>query len=286
MTLPNFNCYLQYEAKSNALCAFSVLRSARAFAQNSSTNYHYRINCVQHLHNSFSRVLKNHNMINNKHIPSIYKYNSRDIRLKLLAGIIDSDGYLDNSKAGYEICQTTKHKELVDDIIYLIKSLGFHCNVKIRNTSFTYKGEKLTKPSYRLTFSGEGIEEIPVKVPSKKAHPRRQIKNALVSAIKVEYQGKDNYYGFTIDGNGRFLLGNFIVTHNTVLSVYLLSLFKLKTVVICHRLCIMDQWKETSKRFSSETKTWIFSSKKPVPEDADVCIFNITNVKIQEAIIL
>ena len=37
--------------------------------------------------------------------------------------------------------------------------------------------------------------------------------------------------------------------------------------------------KRLLKRFSSETKTWIFSSKKPVPEDADVCIFNITNVK-------
>ena len=36
-------------------------------------------------------MLKTHNLIGNKHIPHIYKCNSREIRLQLLAGIIDSD---------------------------------------------------------------------------------------------------------------------------------------------------------------------------------------------------
>ena len=30
-----------------------------------------------------------------------------------------------------------------------------------------------------------------------------------------KYVGKNNYFGFTLDGNGRFLLGDFTITHNT-----------------------------------------------------------------------
>ncbi len=41
------------------------------------------------------------------------------------------------------------------------------------------------------------------------------INNEGIFDICVEELGFDNYYGFCIDGNERFLLGNFIVTHNT-----------------------------------------------------------------------
>lgn len=40
----------------------------------------------------------------------------------------------------------------------------------------------------------------------------------LTSDISVERVGSDWYYGFTIDGNERFLLGNNVVTHNTRLA--------------------------------------------------------------------
>jgi hypothetical protein len=40
----------------------------------------------------------------------------------------------------------------------------------------------------------------------------------IFSNIKVTPIGKGHYYGFTIDGNERFVLGNFVVTHNTRLA--------------------------------------------------------------------
>ena len=46
--------------------------------------------------NVFLNTLKELNMINNKHIPYVYKCNSRENRLKLLAGLLDSDGNLSN----------------------------------------------------------------------------------------------------------------------------------------------------------------------------------------------
>jgi superfamily II DNA or RNA helicase len=68
----------------------------------------------------------------------------------------------------------------------------------------------------------------------------------------------------------------------TVLAIHLLSLLKLKSVITCHRLNIMEQWLQTFKRFSPETKVQIFSSRKRIDESADVYIFNITNVKKTE----
>ena len=44
----------------------------------------------------------------------------------------------------------------------------------------------------------------------------------------------------------------------------------------------MDQWVQYFRTIFTETKTWIFSTKKTIPKDIDVCIFNITNVKKSE----
>jgi hypothetical protein len=41
----------------------------------------------------------------------------------------------------------------------------------------------------------------------------------MVSGITVESKGRDNYYGFTLDGNNRYLLGDFTVTHNTCSAI-------------------------------------------------------------------
>ena len=44
--------------------------------------------------------------------------------------------------------------------------------------------------------------------------------------FKIEYEGMGNYYGFTLDGNHKFLLGNFIVTHNTLPAEFAIQYFK------------------------------------------------------------
>jgi len=165
--------------------------------------------------NHFKYVLKKYNLLHNKHIPYDYKCNSRENRLKLLAGLIDSDG-------GYEqgclsITQSIEHEKLLDDIIYLARSLGFACYKNKKTTSWTYKEEYKRGEAWRINISGEGIEEIPILCPRKKPHARRQIKDALVSTISIKELPVDDYYGFELNGNGRFILSNFVVTHNTSL---------------------------------------------------------------------
>lgn len=171
--------------------------------------------------NILLNTLKENNLINNKHIPDIYKYNSRENRLKLLAGLIDSDGYL-KKEGGFEFVQSIEKEKLFDDVIYLARSLGFACYKSKKKTTHKYKGKIVEGEAWRIHINGEGIEEIPTKIPRKKAKARKQIKDVLVSGIKVKHVGRDNYYGFTLDGNCRYLLGDFTVTHNTTILLGLL----------------------------------------------------------------
>jgi hypothetical protein len=153
---------------------------------------------------------------NNKHIPDIYKINDRQTRLELLAGIIDTDGsYCDNSK-GYDIIQ--KNKVLADDILFVARSLGFSANMSQCEKSCMYKGEKRTGTYYRMHLSGDNLSSIPVKCPRKMAKNERMInKDSMVMGITIEPRGWGKYYGFELDKNHKYLLGDFTITHNTSL---------------------------------------------------------------------
>ena len=67
--------------------------------------------------------------------------------------------------------------------------------------------------------------------------------------IKLEKLGEDDYYGFEIDGNHRFVLGDFTVTHNTVMALKIISLLKKKTLIIVHKEFLMNQWIERIEEF-------------------------------------
>ena len=70
------------------------------------------------------------------------------------------------------------------------------------------------------------------------------------------------YYGFEIDGNRRFLLGDFTVTHNTVISLYLLSILRKKTIIIVHKEFLMEQWRERIQQFLPDARVGIIQQKK------------------------
>ena len=152
----------------------------------------------------------------NKHIPDVYKINDRQTRLELLAGIIDTDGsYCDNSK-GYDIIQ--KNKVLADDILFVARSLGFSANMSQCQKSCMYKGEKKTGTYYRMHLSGDNLSSIPVKCPRKMAKNELVInKDSMVMGITIEPRGWGKYYGFELDKNHKYLLGDFTITHNTSL---------------------------------------------------------------------
>jgi intein/homing endonuclease len=158
--------------------------------------------------NVFLNALKDYDLINNKHIPYLLRCNSHEVRLHVLAGLLDTDGSLDSNC--YEITQ--ENEALMDDIIYLARSLGFAAYKKVRKGSYTKRnGERFVGTYYRCFISGEEIQTVPVKVARKKATKRKQIKDVLVSGFTLTEHGYGKCYTLKIDGNGRHLLSNFVV---------------------------------------------------------------------------
>jgi hypothetical protein len=137
-----------------------------------------------------------------------------------LAGFIDTDGSLSNGC--YDIIQ--KSNVLTEDILFIARSCGFAAYSAKCVKGCWYKGEYREGEYNRITISGE-ISEIPVLLERKRSEPRRQIKNVLNVGINVEPIGRGKYCGFEIDGNRRFLLGDFTVTHNTAIAKVLAFVF-------------------------------------------------------------
>ena len=169
-------------------------------------------------YNDVVQRLKKYNLILNKHIPICYIRNSRNIRLKLLAGLIDSDGCLtrDNktkTTRGYYITQ--KNKKLAEGILLLCRTLGYYCTLRERVATMKRDdGSVYSCPVNSVSIFPKNYNEIPVKVSRKKCSVINY-KNPLASSIELKDLGEGDYYGFELDGDHLFLLEDLTITHNT-----------------------------------------------------------------------
>ena len=158
--------------------------------------------------------LKTIDSLDEKYIPDDYIINSKENRLKLLAGILDSDGhYVDKGKY-YDLC--LKDKTLLENIAYICRSLGFKTNFRKRVSKMKRKDGSIYEcDTYRLSIILTNDLQIPVKIERKKHSKNSDFKNRKLTGIKIEKLNKDNYYGFELDGNNLFMLEDFTVTHNS-----------------------------------------------------------------------
>lgn len=161
--------------------------------------------------NTFTEDLRKLNVMDNKHIPDIYKFGSEENRMAILSGIIDTNGHKPKCPSKKYVCELTlKEGKLADDIIFLARSLGFRVAV----TTKVVRCKNYT----RCFIYGE-LWKLPLRVPHKIYEyitPLRE--EPLHYGFDIEYIGKGEYYGFVLDANHRFLLEDFTVTHNTSLT--------------------------------------------------------------------
>jgi hypothetical protein len=110
------------------------------------------------------------NLINNKHIPEIYFHSDKISRLKLLAGLLDTDGCLKNNV--YQITQ--KSIQLAKDIHRLTNELGFFVFRKTKMatcTNGTSQESKTGIPVERMSIFGLNLDDIPCLLPRKQFKP-------------------------------------------------------------------------------------------------------------------
>lgn len=149
----------------------------------------------------------------NKFVPKLYLYNSPDVRLALLQGLLDTDGSISADGA---IEFTTISKQLRDDVMFLVWSFGGKCKYTVRYNSFTYKAQKKTGvQSYRIRI------RLPHVTPFRmKRKCNRLIKPVSTSDYrvlhKIEPAGEENCTCISVAHEDKtFIIDHFIVTHNT-----------------------------------------------------------------------
>lgn len=150
-----------------------------------------------------------------KSIPEIYKRSSIQNRWQLLAGLMDTDG---SSNGGVSYDYVSKSEQLAQDVAFVARSLGMSAYVKVC-TKGCQTGAVGTY--YRVAIAG-AVQSMPCKVDRKKPKPRARghhretrLDFTVIPTGKVE-----KYAGFNLDGDGRYLLGDFTVTHNSMYSCY------------------------------------------------------------------
>lgn len=179
-------------------------------------------------------MLRQYGLVQNKHIPHEFKTADRATRLAVLAGLLDADGHL--AGGGFDL--TLVNERLLDDAIFVARSLGFACYKTTTQKTCHNNGVRGTY--FRCFISGD-VAAIPCRVKRKQAPPRLQRKDVLSVGIKVEPIGPGDYFGFEIDGDRLFLLGDFTVTHNTVLFSDLLAGYSGASCAIAHRAELVSQ---------------------------------------------
>jgi replicative DNA helicase len=141
----------------------TTLHKYKALSDEGKLDEHYEL----HTGNPIFTRLQDLGVIGNKHIPAVYLHNSRDVRLKVLAGIIDTDGHLRGG--GYDMAFA--NRILAEDIIVLSRSLGFICaDLKecVKVCTNAAGGPKDCQAFRFRICGGNELRELPILLPHKR----------------------------------------------------------------------------------------------------------------------
>lgn len=170
----------------------------------------YYLSGIQHHTNPIMSILRDLGLggtsTESKFVPNIYKISSRSDRLEILAGLIDTDGSLTDGCYDFQ----SKSKLLANDVTFIARSLGLAAYIRPFDRE---DSNGISRDYYRVKISGN-IQQIPVRIARKKAEIRKQIKDVLRIGFELRELPPEEYFGFTVDGNHRYLLDDFTVTHN------------------------------------------------------------------------
>jgi intein/homing endonuclease len=217
----------------------------------------------------------------NKLIPEIYKYTSIKNRLSILQGLMDTDGHCMlgkyNNFNGTEF--STVSKQLCDDVVEIVHSLGGIARVKSRIPTYKYKGQKLKgKVSYRVYIKlPSGMNPFRLKRKSdrynepKKYPVGRYIKN-------IEKVGEDECVCISVDSPDKlYVTEHGIVTHNTTSTIIAALETGAKKILIVCPASLKINW---MREISNYTDRSVFISEgKKFSTEHDFVIVNYDILK-------
>ena len=169
-----------------------------------------------------------------KHIPPVYMKNSRAVRLQVLAGIIDSNGWYVYPENMIGFSQSARwHPRLFWGVVALARSLGFSVFTKER---MMYNPDRTRLLPHLVAQIFGNLDEIPCLLARKRA-VRRQIPQShsfMIKDISLQTEATE-WAGFRVDQDQLYLRDDYLVLHNSGFEEFVI-LFNLS-----HSLCFADQ---------------------------------------------
>ena len=163
-----------------------------------------------------------------KFIPrECFKMNLKN-KLKLLAGIIDSDGYV-MKKGDNHIEITTQSKVFGKDINNLVHSLGGYS--KIREVKKKLPNKDIYNKYFTVSVSFENPKIIPLKIKRKRERLGKTMKHnprhIAIRCIKTEPQ---QVYGIELENSPSkwYVTDNYMITHNSTLAYKIVRLVRVE----------------------------------------------------------
>lgn len=163
-----------------------------------------------------------------KFIPDLYKFNSADVRFELLAGLFDTDGTV--SKKGH-VSYCTVSKQLVEDVKFLLQSIGASVTVFPKTPVYTHDGTKREgKTAYTVFVHGLKncymrrlfhLSRKRNRLCSLRTEGYKFIESVTRVTDRASYPSRTRCITlskYDVAGNlveGLYPIGNFTVTHNS-----------------------------------------------------------------------
>jgi hypothetical protein len=159
---------------------------------------------------AFERLLDSYGLFKGKHFPPQVLQESPAVRRHLLAGVIDGDG--ECHKHGYEVGGQDRH--FIDGLVHLARGLGFTTGKVDQMVSAA------ENHTWRVDIGGNDLATLPIALQSKKAQTPL-VKHKRCHGFTIKKRPAGDWHGFTVSqpggapSNGRLLMSDFVVSHNT-----------------------------------------------------------------------
>lgn len=194
---------------------------------------------------------------NTKFIPERYRLAAPSDRLELLRGLMDTDGYCE--KNGASCIYSSVSRQLIEDIAFVVGSLGGFTSMYSKIKYFTHKGIKK---------AGQPVFELNIRLPvnpfrcARKANRWRQ--PYLARPIKkVEFVGYKEAQCIAVSTqDGLYITDDFIVTHNTASAISLLSRPECRPGLVVVPTHLARQWRDEFAKFTPNLMAHIIKTGK------------------------
>lgn len=228
-------CGIDNEVRDNVLNENYTLKSTYIHKANGKTRFrnvnYWHFNGLKHqLFNDsgLKTYADNPNRLV-KDIPDVYLISSREQRIQLLKGLLDTDGTVDNN-GRIEVNMTDE--PIVKKMRMIVCSLGWLAT-KITRKSNHYKNDNgksvKGKYSYRFSFhpdcnvftvkrKHDRLQSYLDKIASGEIKQQARYHQRYITSIKPLHDDNEDYYCLTVDSPSHLFLcsESFIPTHNTI----------------------------------------------------------------------